>query len=549
MDDLNGAVAEVRPEPKRDRYGRYLIPHPDTGKETAWTRATTFAKTVSDTFGLTKWELRMVSLGLAKRPDLLAQVAGVLDPDDRDAKRLLDGIAAQAKEAAGSTTRSNLGTALHTMTEHIDAGRDFTVPEAHAADLDAYRSTTAALHIDPAHIERIVTVPAYNVAGTLDRLATVDGRLVVADLKTGRTLAGVAEYAIQLALYANAATMWDPTTGEHEPMPEVDKEQALIIWLPAGEARCELHTVDIAAGWEMAQTCETVRTWRKRRDLSRIYTGAHEEWVEDPDSGNGAIVRVTTTNGQVTEVASTPEPNHVEPPFPDHKPATADEWITGRIETLVASRAAKAMLAQHWPAGTPKRAPWTDEQVDAIVPVLERIETAVEAPFPYDDPRPRPATHEDAAPPSNPRTWDRPDDGGPVDEASREALKALAAKLPVDRAQLCSPWRADAKRYGTPWGGVTEGGAWSARCFADNRAAVACVTNLWDDDDPDVLTRAALTRVITKPRQPLQADGPTGALIGSLSVEEADELAWIAEAFGRGDAVICADLGQRITAA
>src|SRR5574338_583746 len=128
MDDLNGAVAEMRPEPKRDRYGRYLIPHPDTGKETAWTRATTFAKTVSDTFGLTKWELRMVSLGLAKRPDLLAQVAGVLDPADRD----------------------------------------------------PYSAATAGLHNGPACIERIVTVQTYSPAGTRARLATLDNRLMVA---------------------------------------------------------------------------------------------------------------------------------------------------------------------------------------------------------------------------------------------------------------------------------------------------------------------------------------------------------------------------------
>src|SRR5574338_7306 len=518
MDDLNGAVAEMRPEPKRDRYGRYLIPHPDTGKETAWTRATTFAKTVSDTFGLTKWELRMVSLGLAKRPDLLAQVAGVLDPDDRDAKRLLDGIAAQAKEAAGSTTRSNLGTALHTMTEHIDAGRDFTEPEAHAADLDAYRAAVAGLHIDPAHIERIVTVPRYEVAGTLDRLVTLpDGRLVVADLKTGRSLAGVAEYAIQLALYANAATMWDPATGEHSPMPEVDKEQALIIWLPAGEARCELHTVDIAAGWEMAQTCETVRAWRKRRDLSRPHA---------------------------TMPAA--DPNHVEPPFPDHKPATADEWITGRIETLVASRAAKAMLAQHWPAGTPKRAPRTDEQVDAIVPVLERIETAVEAPYPYSDPRPRPAPDLPPAAQTPPHHWPRPDDGPTVDEGDREALKARAAQLDAGRAAMCSAWRAEGKRHGAPWGGVDEAGAWTRRCWSDNRAALWCVEHLWDDEDPEALTRAALTIVTGEDVQPAW---PVGAAIGALTIDQADQLADIAAAFGRGDADTCARLGAQLTAA
>ena len=73
LDALNAIAA--RSEPERDRWGRYIIPHPHTGKKTSWTRATTWAKTLDDTFALTKWELRMAGLGLVARPDLLASVA------------------------------------------------------------------------------------------------------------------------------------------------------------------------------------------------------------------------------------------------------------------------------------------------------------------------------------------------------------------------------------------------------------------------------------------------------------------------------------------
>ena len=516
------ATADTRPEPKRDRWGRYLITHPDTGKEVAWTRTTTFAKTLADTFGLTQWELRMATLGLAKRADLLAQASTVLDPDDPDAKKLLNDIARQAKEAAGSSVRATLGTALHTMTEHIDAGRDFEVPDAHRADLDAYLAATASLVIDPEHIERIVTVPDYMVAGTLDRLVVHDGRLMVADLKTGRSLAGMGEYAIQLALYANADTMWDPATGTHEPMPDVDKERALIIWLPAGEARCELHEVDIAAGWAMAATCETVRAWRKRRDLSRP-AGA---------------------------TAPAAKPATVEPPDVP-VPTTRDEWVAGRITTLVASRAAKAMLAQHWPAGTPKRAPWTAEQIDAIVPVLERIESAVEAPFPHADPTAPSANDAVLAAravtyPEPARVWTAPDDGPAVDDGDRVALKRKAAELPKDRAQRCAAWRAEGKRHGAPWGGVTADGAWSQRCWSDNRAALLCALHLWDDADPDALTRAALAVVTGEDVQPAW---PTGALIGSLTVDQAERLADLASAFGANDPGTIAALGRAHVAA
>ncbi len=479
-------IPELRPEPKRDRYGRYLIPDPETGKERGWTRATTFAKSLSDTFGLTKWELRMAALGLAKRSDLLAQVATVVDPDDRDAKRMLDGIVEQAKEAAGSTARRNLGTALHAMTEHLDAGRTFVVPAAHAADLAAYQAATTGLHVDPAHIERIVTVGRYGVAGTFDRLVTLpDGRLVVADLKTGGSLAGRAEWAIQLALYANANTLWDQVAGVHEAMPEVDKTQALVIWLPAGEARCELHMVDIAAGWAMAESCETVRNWRKRRDLSTTYN-----------------------------------------PTPASDDTTAA--LTERIAAACAAPDSKAALAAAWPTGVPKKAPWTPEQIAAIEPAIVHAETPA--------PEPTPPHSLLAA---------TPDDGGPCEHSEREALKARAAELDQPRVHQCAGWRAEGKRGRNPWGGVVDG-AWTMRCFADNRAALLCSLHLYDAEDPDALTRAALALVLG---QDLQPTWTTGAVIGSLTIEQADQLAAVAEAFGRGDTETCAALGLRITAA
>jgi hypothetical protein len=58
----------------------------------------------------------------------------------------------------------------------------------------------------------------------------------------------------------------------YQPMPEVSHDKALVIHLPAGQARCELHWVDIAAGWQAAQLAAAVRTWRGNRDLTQPYT-------------------------------------------------------------------------------------------------------------------------------------------------------------------------------------------------------------------------------------------------------------------------------------
>lgn len=527
IDELNAAALDVRPEPERDRWGRYLLPDPDTGKKKGWTRATTLAKTLSDTFALTKWELRMAAVGLARRPDLLAQVATVTDPDDSDAKKLLDTLTADAKEAAGSSVRRNLGTALHAMCEHVDAGRDYTVPDAHRADVDAYREAVAdaGLTIDPAHIERICIVPHVGVAGTFDRLATHDGRLMVADLKTGRSVDyGMGEIAIQLALYAHATHLWDHRTGTWEPMPTVDQERALVFHLPAGEARCTVLEVDIAAGWEMTQVAIDVRAWRKRRDLSCVLT------------------RTAT------------EPTRVDPPAV-RAPTTRDEWITGRIDTLLASTAAKRLLGERWPADTPKRAPWTGAQVDAIAPVLDEIETTVEAPFPHPDPtKPRPdealtvelreraAEREAEAVATAPApAVDHLDDGGPAPVADVKALTARIEELPKANRQTAKGWTEEGRIAGRPWGSTK---AMSVRTHALIDAATACAAHLYDPERPDDLTRAALTLVLDDELQP---SWRTGALIGSLTIDEAHRLASIAVAFGDDDTKTVQSLGATVT--
>lgn len=253
--------------PKRDRWGRYMLPDPETGKERAWTRATTLASTLADTHGLNRWQMRMVAKGLGMRQDLLA-LAAAAHVDDKDT---LDRVAADAKEAAGSSAGANSGTALHSFTEAVDRGEDRAVPDPWRADIEAYCTTLVAhrVTVHPEWIERIVLCPRFAVAGTFDRILTLaDGRRVIGDVKTGKDLSySWGEIAIQLALYANATHMWNGTAWER--MPVVDPTEAVVIWLPVGRGVCELHTVNIVDGWEMAQVAFNVRKWRGRKNLAR----------------------------------------------------------------------------------------------------------------------------------------------------------------------------------------------------------------------------------------------------------------------------------------
>lgn len=266
------AQASAKDEPEFDRYGRYVIPHPVTGKKTSWTRATTYAKSISDTYALGQWMLRMAVKGVATRPDLYA-LAAATPIEDKDG---LNRIAEDAKEAAAAKAGANLGTALHSFTEQVDRGEVPNVPEPWARDIAAYKKMLAdhRIAILPQYLERKVVVPDIGIAGTFDRIVDRGG-LKIGDLKTGKDLSfGWLEIAIQLAIYSRATHLWTPSTRTFEPMPAVDQDVALVFHLPVGQALAVLYEVDIAAGWRAAQLCGQVRDWRKRRDLAQSVTVA-----------------------------------------------------------------------------------------------------------------------------------------------------------------------------------------------------------------------------------------------------------------------------------
>lgn len=289
---MTGLLAGIQPEPDRDRWGRYKLPAlsavGDDGSRDvrSWTRVTTFAKSISDSMGLTKWQIRMAVRGIAMRPDLLALAASA-PADDRST---LDRVAEQAKEAAGTSSGANSGTALHAMTERVDRGERLNVPPPWDADVAAYsRALRAArVTVDPELIERIVVCEALGVAGTFDRVLRLPGgTLVIGDLKTGRDLSySWLEIAIQLAIYANADAMWNGITGQYEPMPAVDKDMGLVVHLPVGSAKATLYGVDLRAGWAAAQLCASVREQRALKNLAWVYG---EEYAELSDEDIDAI--------------------------------------------------------------------------------------------------------------------------------------------------------------------------------------------------------------------------------------------------------------------
>jgi hypothetical protein len=209
-------AANQPPGPPRDRYGRYMIPDPDTGKHRPWTRATTIAKTLEDPTNLTRWAKRMTAIGVATRPSIAAGVVA-----NKDDKKTLDDLAEQAIQAAGGNENRELGTHLHDITAQLDRGMRIDVPEPWASDVAAYKRalTDRSLTVDPQWVEVILLNRPLEIAGTADRLyVDHEGQLVVGDLKTGGFLAWLS-FAMQFAIYATATHWFDPATGDVHSVP------------------------------------------------------------------------------------------------------------------------------------------------------------------------------------------------------------------------------------------------------------------------------------------------------------------------------------------
>lgn len=277
-----------QPEPRRDRWGRYLLPGSD-GKVVGRTRATTFAKELSDTFGIAQWQQRNVAIGLTKRADLFSQVIG---KDVRKDRNALNKICDDAREAAGEKISASAGTAVHHLTERVDADLMSLadVPDAYRDSVGAYLTemANAGLVVVPELIERTTMTTAFGepVAGTMDRVVRCpDGRYRIADVKTGQDPLeyGDHEIGVQLLTYAlgyNEIGVYDWNEerwrGSDGGVRRVATDFAIVIHLPLeGELAggCFLHKVDLgskARRW--ADMCAKKRAEKKTKWSSPLTT-------------------------------------------------------------------------------------------------------------------------------------------------------------------------------------------------------------------------------------------------------------------------------------
>lgn len=372
----------IEPETRRDQWGRYLVVPPAGGKPQGYTRATTVAKTLDSEGGLIAWKATMATVGLMLRKGLRAQWEALIaetagDPwyggRKDDCKALVEECAA----AGGSNDRAMIGTALHTITAVADAGGQMEhLSDETATDVAAYLAglSRAGVVIDQRYIERTCVLDDWQVAGTFDRVAIVNGTPMIADLKTGDTLDySWLSIAVQLAIYSRANAIYHQGTARNGKddsrlaMPAVDQNRALVMHLPAGQGRLDLYLVDIARGWEAFEHSMWTRGWR-----------ATAKAIASP-----LVVDDLTEQLQLS--LDTLKPRKGEPAQPAPEQAPDPELLRSllqqRVDAIGAIPAAKFDLMASWPSGMPAARHAQPDQFDAISAVLDGVEKRNSVPF------------------------------------------------------------------------------------------------------------------------------------------------------------------------
>lgn len=284
-DDPFASVKDSAPAEQLISGGRYRLPQLDgTHKPWGWMRVSNLVSAYSDQFGLRMWEieqtLRGVKLDHGLYLELLETPSGEVD------RYWVEQFIERCKGVAGGSAGADHGNERHAAVEGLHRGMDAKLfPSETRRMLALYRSTLARHRLTPlpGMQERRVLVEALEVVGTLDNIVrergesitcarcrdagkdarcpvcggslsyTVDGRNLVADLKTQRKFWTFLEIGAQLACYAHGDAMWDPVAGRWVDMPPVRRDVALVLWMPRGGTTVEVIEVDIVAGWATAQ--------------------------------------------------------------------------------------------------------------------------------------------------------------------------------------------------------------------------------------------------------------------------------------------------------
>ena len=302
-------------KPEYNRYGQYQLPHPSTGRPSAFSRATTIAAVLDDTYALDMWIQRKIITAVLNgvRAQMKLSAGGGLDESETEVVAAMERLWATPPNTQkfngaidvvdnlqGGRDASEFGTAIHAWLEAIDCGivRPQDVPELFRTHVEVYRELLKrhALLPVPEYTERIVCndnngfevpteldnggeilsgprralSPGETITGTLDRLFRVitTGDLVLGDVKTSKADSlewGVLEFAIQLAIYRYATYMLKLDGSGWDPMPALIGDTAYLMHVPSDDPqRAACLALNVGFGSEALHIAVYVRDLRRR---------------------------------------------------------------------------------------------------------------------------------------------------------------------------------------------------------------------------------------------------------------------------------------------
>jgi hypothetical protein len=468
---------------KRDRWGRPLIEPKGGGKAKPYTRSSSAAKTIEDTYNLELWARRNIAFGMAQDSSLIARVLatpGTPAEWDQAAKKQINDICEAAAAVAQAHKAADIGTALHAMIEQVNLGQHVNAGP-YAADIAAYRAAIEQMGwtIQWDHVECRMVCDSLEMAGTCDMLvADPDGQHYVADLKTSASVDyGGLGWSAQLASYAHS-DLYDPMLDARLATPDINKAIGFIVHLPAGQGVCTIHQVDLAKGYAAAELANLIR---KTRNESRKYISPVQIIAHIPDVQQSVQVDVSDLRARV-------------------------KWLVDN------GHGDKAM--QQWPKGVPtfKQGGHTPDDADKIAAFLQRIETQVEAPFPSAPQSEKPAKVRQVA-----ATQPKLDEGAQMPPEAIAALAERYGALPDDEREILRQISAEAHAIGHSLNLIANP---CERRYWITEALVRWCNYGWDND----VMSSAIHKITG------ESYNTIGASLATMSTQHAEQLAELATA-------------------
>lgn len=285
-----------RPSFKFNQYGHYLLPDPITGLPVGFVRATTAAKTLDDTYNLSRWMTRTQVASVLK----LVEFATAPEPNDIAVDMLSDlrkqiengngsnvnNIIERVDDFNGGKHAAEFGDAIHEWCGAIDAHLITIdqVPDQFRPWVDAYRKLLARYGFIAIaeYVERLVLNDAgeERIVGTFDRIfrCVETGELYMGDLKTSKANNlkwSWMTWPVQMNAYARARLMMGLDGKSWEPMPVVNEKMGLLIHLPSDAPnQAHMMPMNLKVADEYMATSLRARSHRKnaKHDIPGLTT-------------------------------------------------------------------------------------------------------------------------------------------------------------------------------------------------------------------------------------------------------------------------------------